>query len=140
MFQLIQPFVDLANQNLAALSQCFLTPAEDAEQQAGDRLWRLTLENQARCVEKYTAALLGVMALNRRLLFGQMARLSEHGEHVATQLAHTAVRAVAIATQARREKRDRRIFPLPLPAERRAGPRADRRQRLALVVGHHAAI
>lgn len=140
MFQLIQPFVDLANQNLAALSQCFLTPEADAEQQASDRLWRHTLENQVRCMEKYSAALLDVMLLNRRLLFGQMAGLSKHGEHVARQLAHTAVRAVAIATQARRGKRDRRVFPLPLPAERRAGPRAERRQHLSLVVGHRAAI
>jgi hypothetical protein len=140
VFQLIQPFVDLANQNLAALSQCFLTPTEDAEQKADNSLWRHILENQARFVERFTDELLGVMALNRRLLFGQMAKLSVHGEHVATQLAHTAVRAVAIATQARREKRDRRIFPLPLPAERRDGPRADRRQRHSLIVGHHAAI
>lgn len=127
MYKIVNPFINLANASLAALSNFMLT-SEDSLEQKTAALWQASLENQARFVNEYTKELLATLAQSRQLMTGHMETLHQRTEHVATQLAHSTVRAVAIATQARREKRDRRVFPLPLPGERRTtGQEGDRR-------------
>lgn len=126
MYKIVNPFINLANASLAALSHFMLTSGDSLERKA-NTLWQASLENQARFVNEYTRELLDALAQGRQSMTGHMEILHQRTEHVASQLAHSTVRAMAIATQARREKRDRRVFPLPLPGERRTGEDEDRR-------------
>lgn len=128
MYDLINPLINLAAANTAALTRFALAPTSDLQDNGRlIELWHATMTNQARFATEYTTSMLGILARQRVVLNGQMEKLSRDTEQVASELAHTAVRAVAIATQARRNGQDRRVFPLPLPGERRQPSRTDRR-------------
>jgi hypothetical protein len=90
-------------------------------------LWHTSLEIQARLFREYSDCMLSQIAKNQALIAEQMEKMSARTEHVTSLMAHAAVRAVAIAAQARREDRDRRVLTLPLPQDRRSGAREDRR-------------
>lgn len=90
-------------------------------------LWLATMEIQARLFSEYTDCLLSQLSKNQELVAEQMKKFSSRTEQVASLMAHAAVRSLAIATQARQEESDRRVFPLPLPKDRRSLAREDRR-------------
>lgn len=131
MHNILNPFINLANANLVAWYRFILAP-EHAEQGRANELWRATMTNQACFVHEYATEMLELLRQGREVMTGNMEKLSQRTETVAAELANTTVRAVAIATHARREKRDRRVFPLPLPESRRATAEADRRIFLAM--------
>ena len=126
LHNILTPFINLANANFVALSRFLLAPA-DPGHYGGNELWRAVMINQAGFVHEYSAEMLELLNQSRELMVGNMEKLSQRTETVAAELAHSTVRAVAIATQARREKRDRRVFPLPLPGSRRITEDPDRR-------------
>lgn len=90
-------------------------------------LWQTTLTIQTRFLTEYTNCLLSHLAKNQALVAEQMKRISSRGEQVASLMAHAAIRSLAIATHARHEEHDRRVFPLNLPRDRRSEVREDRR-------------
>lgn len=98
---------------------------------------RTSLEIQARLFREYSDCMLSQIAKNQALISEQIKKMSSRTEHVTSLMAHAAVRAVAIAAQARRVDHDRRVFPLPLPRDRRSGVREDRRTS-SFGNGHHA--
>jgi hypothetical protein len=127
LLKLVSPFINFANASLASFARCFQrSPADSAP-----TLWQETLQNQARFLNESSQAMRDVLAQQRLQMNGRLEKLQRRGEQVATQLAHSTVRAVAIATHARHEKSDRRIFPLPLASDRRGEIQADRRAPLA---------
>ena len=133
MYKFLNPLIHLATANLEALSRFAIEP----EGSEGDRMaefWRDTMNNQARFVSECTQGWMQVLARQRALLDGQWSQLSDGAERVAAEMARTTARAVGIATQARRGKRDRRIFSVPLPVDRRIAPRSDRRTRIAAIL------
>jgi len=134
LFKLIHPFINFAHASVITFSDFLLAGSRGDD--SAKLLWQSALENQARFINEYTDALLDTLAQSRETVNGQVDKLHKRSEHVATQLAHSTVRAVAIATQARREKRDRRLFPLPLPAERRVARGGDRRTPPPLATYH----
>lgn len=138
MFKIINPFINFTYASLNSFAD-FMSASSRGDADPAKLLWQSALENQARFINEYTEALLDVLARNRERVSGEVDKLHIRGQHVATQLAHSTVRAVAIATQARREKRDRRLFPLPLPGERRAARGGDRRAPSPLE-GYHAGL
>ncbi|MGE5469647.1 MAG: hypothetical protein ACM3X0_02490 [Bacteroidota bacterium] len=128
MDKIIQPFINLANANMVALVRCFQSSMEfPGQQQAGQQLWRSSMENQASFVREYSRELFAFMTRNQSRMSREMEKLSEHSRHVARQMTHGAVRAMAIAAQARQERAERRVFTLPLRNERRTGANDDRR-------------
>lgn len=94
-------------------------------------LWRSTLENQACFISNCADDMLVQLARNRLLMANQLKQISAHSERMITLMAHTACRALAIATQARKKDCDRRVFSLPLPGERRVESLMDRRKCLS---------
>ncbi len=99
-----------------------------ANNRAGQgNLFRTSLQIQARLLSEYSDCMLSQIAKNQALIAEQMKKMSARTEHVTSLMAHATVRAIAIAAQARREECDRRVFPLPLPRDRRSGVREDRR-------------
>lgn len=126
MYKIIYPFINLATGSLAGFSR-FILASPRTDERLASQLWQSTLENQACFINEYTAAVLDSLAQSRQAMNAICEKLHCRSELVANQLAHSTVRAVAIATQARREKRDRRVFPLPRVHERRAGYPRDRR-------------
>jgi hypothetical protein len=126
LYPFLNSLIQLARANLAAVSHFVLDP-EVPERERLAEFWRESIENQAQFTEDCIQGWMKVLARQRTLVDGQFSRLSDDAERVAAEVARTAVRAVGIATQARRGKRDRRIFSLPLPVDRRQSVRADRR-------------
>ncbi len=123
MNKTIPPTINLTHNN----------PFADAGAQAPDslnsaELWRSTLENQARFFNECTNDVLVQMTRNRLLMANQLKQMSAHGERIMSLMAHTACRALAIATHARQKSCDRRVFNLPLPDERRFDKQIDRRK------------
>ena len=98
------------------------------EQNGSGDLWRSTLENQALFVSEYTNVVLAQIARNRLLMANQTKQIAAISERILCLMAHTLCRALAIATHARRKNCDRRVFPLPLPSERRYETQTDRRK------------
>lgn len=129
MYQTIAPLINLANHNLQAVSQTVFAGKPPDPGMLSD-LWRSTMANQARFINEYTDGVLIELVRNRLLMAKQMEKLSAHAEYLTTQMAHAAVRAVAIAAQVRDARRDRRVLPLPLPGERRLAVQTDRRKSL----------
>lgn len=126
MNKIVDPLINLASNNLRAVSEVVAeAPRIDPVRLNG--LWRSTLENQARFVSECTDCLLYQMSRNRLLMSAQMQKMSATTEHVTSLVSHAAVRALAIATNARHINRDRRVFSLPRPAERRLHAVPDRR-------------
>lgn len=126
MYPFLNPLIQLAAANLEAFSHFVLEP-EGAGRDRLAEFWRESIDNQAEFTEACIQGWMRVLARQRSLLDGQLARFSDEAERVAAEVARTAVRAVGIATHARRGKRDRRIFSLPLPVDRRQAAGADRR-------------
>jgi hypothetical protein len=127
MYKIIDPLINLANNNLQAVSEVVSAAPQVAPEKLGG-LWRSTFENHARFVSECTDCILFQISRNRLLISDQMNKMSATTEHVTSLVSHAAVRAFAIATNARHTKRDRRVFPLPLPTERRFHVVKDRRQ------------
>lgn len=130
MYNILTPCIQLANANLLALSSLFQPPGEEPGNLA--EFWRSSLASQMYLMHESTREVLAALAQSRTLMSGCADKFSRRAEDVASQLAHTAVRSVAIATQVRREKCDRRVFPLPLPGGARAVD--DRRQQRPFIV------
>lgn len=130
MYNLMNPYLQFANANALAFSS-FLMHTDEVPQNKVSDLWQRSVEKQLHLLNESTQACLKLLAETRIVMTGQAARLAKHTEHAATHLAHSAVRAVAIASQSRKEKRDRRVFPLPLLGGQRRDD--DRRHKLQLV-------
>lgn len=126
MNRIVDPLINLANNNLRAVSEVIAGSPRIDPARLTD-LWRSTLENQARFVSECTDCLLYQMSRNRLLMRTQMQKMSATTEHVTSLVSHAAVRTLAIATNARHINRDRRVFSLPRPAERRLHAVPDRR-------------
>lgn len=131
MYKFLNPWVNLASAQILALSRFALDPAAAPAERLAS-LWRDARRDQAQFVTEWTDNCLQFLARQRQLNDGQFNRISQETERVAVELARTTARAVGIATQARRSRRDRRIFSLPLPEDRRAAAPGDRRIRPAL--------
>lgn len=127
MYKIIDPLINLANNNLQAVSEVVTDAPEMALSTLG-RLWCSAMENQARFVSEFTDCMLFQMSRNRSLMSDQMKKMSATTEHVTLLVSHATVRSLAIATNARHINRDRRVFSLPLPNERRLHVVTDRRQ------------
>lgn len=138
MYKIINPFINLAQGYLASCSR-FVVASGRASKGQFSELWQSTLASQVQFVNEYTQGVLDSAAQIRKLMNGHVEKLHHGSERVLTELAYSGVRAVAIATQARREKPDRRVFSLPLPTERRGADPVDRRLPLPLTL-HHAAL
>ncbi len=93
-----------------------------------DDLWRSTLEIQANLLGECTKSVLTQLARNRLLVSNQLKQMSAQTERLISAMAHISCRSVAIATNARRKDCERRVFPLPLPSDRRFETQMDRRQ------------
>ena len=126
----MNPYLQFANANALAFSS-FLISSEEPAQNKLSELWQHSMEKQLHLLNESTQACLKLLAETRVIMTGQAARLAKQAEHAASHLAHSAVRAVAIASHSRKEQRDRRVFPLPLPNGQRRDD--DRRQSLKLV-------
>lgn len=126
LYDLLTPLVNLAAANTVAFSH-FAMSTDLRSRGRFVEYWHATMNNNAQFATDYTTNLLALMARQRVLLDGHMENFGRGTEHVASELTHAAVRAVAIATRARRNGNDRRVFPLPLPQERRQGFGVDRR-------------
>lgn len=129
MYNIMNPYFQLASANALAFSS-FVLAAEHVTQSKVSDFWHSSLENHIHFLNESTQELLKTLAHARIIMTGHMAKLSKRSEHVASELAHSTVRALAIASHVRREECDRRVFSLPLPGGSRLED--DRRRSLQL--------
>lgn len=120
MSKTIEPFLNLACANLSACCRFMQAPEYTA-------LWRESIDNYARFSTECTQCMLTLPLQNYSLMNNLMDSVSHRTEEAASHVAHASIRAVAIATQARKQNRDRRVLRVPLPEERRTDEKFDRR-------------
>lgn len=126
MDTLIKAICKLATADMQAMSD-YVFANERSEGGRFATWWQESLRSRGRFVQEFTAGMIELLAMQRTLMVGQMERFSRDTERVAVELAHNTERSVAIATQARRHAVDRRVFPLPLPMDRRRQASSNRR-------------
>lgn len=134
MDTLIKAICKLAAADMQAMSNYVFSH----ERPDGQRLaawWRESLRSRGVFVKEFTTGMIELLEMQRTLVAGQMDRISRDTRRVAVELAHNTERSVAIVTQARRHAVDRRVFPLPLPTDRRGT--AARSRRASGVVWEH---
>ncbi len=127
MDKTIPPWIDQQNNDRRA-NAAFNLGAELPAPGKSNDLWRSNLENQARFISECTNGLLAQLTRNRQLMSNQFKYMSTQIEHITAIMAHAACRTIAIATNARQECGERRVFRLPLPTERRFENQMDRRK------------
>lgn len=130
MDTLIKAICKLAAADMQALSTYVFTaeagdPGHVAERFS--RFWRESVASRQDFVREYTEGMIELLEMQRTLAIGQFDRISRDTERVAAELARNTERSMAIATQARRHAVDRRVFPLPLPDDRRGRATGNRR-------------
>lgn len=120
MNEIIHPLIDLASANVDLMSKFNFWPEYTA-------LCETILKNNLRLANECTGSMLGLMKHSQDLLKCQAETVSRRTEQLAGHVVHASVRSIAIAAQARKVKRDRRMFCVTLPGERRCPEGMDRR-------------
>lgn len=120
MYEIIQPFINVASANMAALSNL-----KDVSGYVS--LWETIFRNNLKFSNECAHSFFGMMDQSREIMKCQVETVARRTEQMAGHVVHAGIRSIAIATQARKLDRDRRIFRVPLPGERRCEEGMDRR-------------
>lgn len=120
MYEIIKPFIDPSSTSIASLPW-LVCQAEYV------RLWRVMADSQLRLTHQCVQGMFDVMDKGVEVMDCQAELLARRTGQVAQQLADAGVRSLCIATQARKQERDRRILRVAFPGERRCPEETDRR-------------
>lgn len=120
LYEIIQPLIKIASANMAAWSSL-------SDVSGYGPLWETMLRNNLKFSNECARGFFGMLDQSREIMKCQAETVARRTEQMAGHVVHAGMRSIAIATQARKLDRDRRIFRVALPGERRCEEGMDRR-------------